>query len=575
MCIRDSSQGVDLQLSSFQKSTILTVRDDATGEAVTRVVKIPALPISFERNSDLSALSWDALDDRLPLDEIRRRYGELIDKPRIDPIFVLVTVGLANASFCRLFGGDWTAAGIVFTATLVGFAARQRMQAHGVNHFLIFIISAFMASLCASAALRFDWRAALEKDTLSMAADILHALLPDFQDMDRLVRDSYAGKFPTSDLTPLTPVADKYVLELYHGPTSAFKDVALSVLPRLIVAAAKAEGMKGDVVILTATSGDTGKAAMEGFHDVPGTRITVFYPYGGVSAVQQAQMATQEGANVRVCAVRGNFDDAQTGVKEIFAACKDKDLHGAMLSSANSINIGRLAPQVVYYFRAYGDLVKSGRIRLGDVVDYTVPTGNFGDILAADYAGKAGLPVGRLICASNENNVLTDFINTGVYDVENRPFYKTITPSMDILVSSNLERLLFDLSGCDGARVARFMGDLAGRKRYAIDEAMKAALQKRYFAGCVDEAGVRAEIRRTWEEDRYLMDTHTAVASAVLRAYQKETGDARRANLFGQQMRQFVPAIAALIAAIHDERRGFALHKITVALLGARLARQI
>ena len=223
--------------------------------------------------------------------------------------------------------------------------------------------------ICDPAALRFDWRAALEKDTLSMAADILHALLPDFQDMDRLVRDSYAGKFPTSDLTPLTPVADKYVLELYHGPTSAFKDVALSVLPRLIVAAAKAEGMKGDVVILTATSGDTGKAAMEGFHDVPGTRITVFYPYGGVSAVQQAQMATQEGANVRVCAVRGNFDDAQTGVKEIFAACKDKDLHGAMLSSANSINIGRLAPQVVYYFRAYGDLAKSGRIHLGDVVD--------------------------------------------------------------------------------------------------------------------------------------------------------------------------------------------------------------
>ena len=224
--------------------------------------------------------------------------------------------------------------------------------------------------ICDPAALHFDWRAVLEKDTLSMAADILHALLPDFENMEQLVRDSYAGKFPTSDLTPLTPVADKYVLELYHGPTSAFKDVALSVLPRLIVAAAKAEGMKGDVVILTATSGDTGKAAMEGFHDVPGTRITVFYPHCGVSAVQQAQMATQEGNNVRVCAVRGNFDDAQTGVKNIFAACKDRDLHGAMLSSANSINIGRLAPQVVYYFRAYGDLVKAGRIRMGDVVDY-------------------------------------------------------------------------------------------------------------------------------------------------------------------------------------------------------------
>ena len=312
--------------------------------------------------------------------------------------------------------------------------------------------------ICDPAALRFDWRAALEKDTLSMAADILHALLPDFQDMDRLVRDSYAGKFPTSDLTPLTPVADKYVLELYHGPTSAFKDVALSVLPRLIVAAAKAEGMKGDVVILTATSGDTGKAAMEGFHDVPDTRITVFYPYGGVSAVQQAQMATQEGANVRVCAVRGNFDDAQTGVKEIFAACKGKDLHGAMLSSANSINIGRLAPQVVYYFRAYGDLVKSGRIRLGDVVDYTVPTGNFGDILAGYFARQMGLPVGRLICASNANDVLTEFLTTGRYD-KRRPFYKTTSPSMDILVSSNLERLLYLVSQ-DASCVERLMREL-------------------------------------------------------------------------------------------------------------------
>ena len=199
--------------------------------------------------------------------------------------------------------------------------------------------------ICDPTALRFDWRTALAKDTLTMAADILHALLPEFPDMEDIVRKSYANKFPTSDLTPLVPVDGRYVLELYHGPTSAFKDVALSVLPRLIGAAARAEGMTGDVIILTATSGDTGKAAMEGFHDVPGTRITVFYPYGGVSPVQQAQMATQEGANVRVCAVRGNFDDAQTGVKNIFAACKDKDLHGAMLSSANSINIGRLAPR--------------------------------------------------------------------------------------------------------------------------------------------------------------------------------------------------------------------------------------
>ena len=280
-----------------------------------------------------------------------------------------------------------------------------------------------------------------------------------------------------------------------------------------------------------ATSGDTGKAALEGFLDVPGTRCCVFYPREGVSQAQRLQMVTTGGANTHVIAVNGNFDDAQTGVKRIFADrafAETMAAQGRVLSSANSINFGRLVPQVVYYFSAYADLLKAGAIKPGDEVNFCVPTGNFGDILAADYAGKAGLPVGRLICASNENNVLTDFINTGVYDVENRPFYKTITPSMDILVSSNLERLLFDLSGCDGARVARFMGDLAGRKRYAIDEAMKAALQKRYFAGCVDEAGVRAEIRRTWEEDHYLMDTHTAVASAVLRAYQRETGDARR-----------------------------------------------
>ena len=352
--------------------------------------------------------------------------------------------------------------------------------------------------ICDPAALRFDWRAAL---------DILHALLPDFQDMARLVRDSYAGKFPTSDLTPLTPVADKYVLELYHGPTSAFKDVALSVLPRLIVAAAKAEGMKGDVVILTATSGDTGKAAMEGFHDVPGTRITVFYPYGGVSAVQQAQMATQEGANVRVCAVRGNFDDAQTGVKEIFAACKDKDLHGAMLSSANSINIGRLAPQVVYYFRAYGDLVKSGRI-------------HFGDILAGYFARQMGLPVGRLICASNANDVLTEFLTTGRYD-KRRPFYKTTSPSMDILVSSNLERLLYLVSQ-DASCVERLMRELNTQGWYQVSGWMLEQLRAVFGCGCCDDAGAAEVIGRVWREHKYLCDPHTAVAWAVAEKHTRE-----------------------------------------------------
>ena len=367
--------------------------------------------------------------------------------------------------------------------------------------------------ICDPARLGFDWQGALRLDTLSMAAKILSALLPDFPDMEDLVRKSYAGKFPTADLTPLVPVGDKYVLELYHGPTSAFKDVALSVLPRLIGTAARAEGMEGDVVILTATSGDTGKAALEGFHDVKGTRIIVFYPYGGVSAVQQAQMATQAGDNVKVCAVRGNFDDAQTGVKQVFAACKGRDLHGAMLSSANSINIGRLAPQVVYYFRAYGDLVKAGRIALGDKVNFVVPTGNFGDILAGYFAKEMGLPVGRLVCASNANDVLTEFIATGRYD-RRRPFYKTTSPSMDILVSSNLERLLFLLSR-DSAYVAGLMRQLSEDGAYQLSDALLEKLRQDFSCGCCDDKGAADVIGRLWSQQHYLCDPHTAVAWSV------------------------------------------------------------
>ena len=367
--------------------------------------------------------------------------------------------------------------------------------------------------ICDPASLDFDWQGALRLDTLSMAAKILSALLPDFPDMEDIVRKSYAGKFPTADLTPLVPVGDKYVLELYHGPTSAFKDVALSVLPRLIGAAAKAEGMQGDVVILTATSGDTGKAALEGFHDVKGTRIIVFYPYGGVSAVQQAQMATQTGDNVKVCAVRGNFDDAQTGVKQVFAACKGRDLQGAMLSSANSINIGRLAPQVVYYFRAYGDLVKAGRIAPGGKVNFVVPTGNFGDILAGYFAKAMGLPVGRLVCASNANDVLTEFISTGRYD-RRRPFYKTTSPSMDILVSSNLERLLFLLSR-DSAYVAGLMQQLSADGAYQLSGELLDKLRQDFSCGCCDDQGAADVIGRLWREQHYLCDPHTAVAWSV------------------------------------------------------------
>ena len=365
-----------------------------------------------------------------------------------------------------------------------------------------------------------DWKALLQEDTLTMSSRILAALLPEFPDMDSIVRRGYAGKFETEDLTPLVRVGDRYVLELFRGPTSAFKDVALSLLPLLISEARKVEGIRDEILILTATSGDTGKAALEGFHDVPGTRIMVFYPAGGVSAVQQAQMTTQEGRNVKVCAVRGNFDDAQTGVKEIFAACKDKDLHGAMLSSANSINIGRLAPQVVYYFRAYGDLVKSGRIRLGDVVDYTVPTGNFGDILAGYFARQMGLPVGRLICASNANDVLTEFLTTGRYD-KRRPFYKTTSPSMDILVSSNLERLLYLVSQ-DASCVERLMRELNTQGWYQVSGWMLERLRAVFGCGCCDDAGAAEVIGRVWREHKYLCDPHTAVAWAVAEKHTRE-----------------------------------------------------
>lgn len=383
--------------------------------------------------------------------------------------------------------------------------------------------------ICDPAALRFDWRAALEKDTLSMAADILHALLPDFQDMDRLVRDSYAGKFPTSDLTPLTPVADKYVLELYHGPTSAFKDVALSVLPRLIVAAAKAEGMKGDVVILTATSGDTGKAAMAGFADVPGTRIIVFYPKGGVSQVQELQMVTQKGDNTDVVAIHGNFDDAQSGVKAIFGDrefAKEVEAMGYQFSSANSINIGRLVPQIVYYVYAYAKLLENGEIQEGEQINVTVPTGNFGNILAAYFAKQMGLPIDKLICASNDNKVLYDFFKTGVYD-RRREFILTNSPSMDILISSNLERLIYLSTGCDGEKTGRLMKDLAEKGMYEITGDMKERMAD-FVGGFATQEENGAEIKKVYEDTGYVIDTHTGVASCVYRNYAKTTGDTKK-----------------------------------------------
>ena len=365
----------------------------------------------------------------------------------------------------------------------------------------------------------FDWRAVLNLDTFSMAEAVLSALLPDFEDMHGLVQRAYTGKFETDELTPLVQVGSRYVLELFRGPTSAFKDVALSMLPQLITAARRQEGVTDEILILTATSGDTGKAALAGFRDVPGTRIIVFYPDEGVSRVQKAQMVTQEGGNVCVCAVRGNFDDTQTGVKAIFSAGVPEGC-GVRLSSANSINIGRLAPQVVYYFKAYAELLRAGRINLGDRVDYVVPTGNFGDILAGYLAKRMGLPVGRLVCASNRNDVLTDFLRTGVYD-RRRPFYKTLSPSMDILVSSNLERLLYFL--CENeAEVAGYMADLKEKGVYTVSPALLEKLHDQFGWGCCDDEGTKAAIGRVWREHGYLMDTHTAVAWSVAEGYESD-----------------------------------------------------
>ena len=374
-----------------------------------------------------------------------------------------------------------------------------------------------------------DVAACLQESTKEMATRIIGSLLPDIPDMASLVDKAYTGKFQTEELTPTVDTGKFTVLELFRGPTSAFKDVALCMLPQLLTAAKKVKGMDETILILTATSGDTGKAALAGFADVEGVKICVFYPDGGVSKVQRAQMVTQEGSNVAVCAVYGNFDDAQTGVKNIFAAAENGRLPGGnrcRLSTANSINIGRLAPQITYYFKAYADLLNRGQIAMGDKVNFCVPTGNFGDILAGYLAKKLGLPVGMLVCASNANNVLTDFIRTGTYD-RRRPLHKTVSPSMDILVSSNLERLLYFMSDGNTKLVAQLMGQLNREGIYTVPEEMKQAIGAEFWAGCCDDEKAQQTIAKVFAEQGYLCDTHTATGWAVAEDYVNQTGDAR------------------------------------------------
>ncbi|WP_270236562.1 threonine synthase [Streptococcus anginosus] len=357
---------------------------------------------------------------------------------------------------------------------------------------------------------------------------ILSAFLDDFtdQELDNCINNAYDSKFDTPEIAPLVKLNGQYNLELFHGSTIAFKDMALSILPHLMTTAAKKHGLKNKIVILTATSGDTGKAAMAGFADVPGTEIIVFYPKDGVSKVQELQMTTQTGDNTHVVAIEGNFDDAQTNVKRMFndAALRERlAAHKLQFSSANSMNIGRLVPQIVYYVYAYAQLVKAGQIQAGEAVNFAVPTGNFGNILAAYYAKQIGLPVGKLICASNENNVLTDFFKTHVYD-KKRSFKVTSSPSMDILVSSNLERLIFHLLGNSAEKTADLMKSLNQHGQYELTDFDPAILEL-FAAEYATEVETAAEIKRVYEASDYIEDPHTAVASAVYQKYRTSTGD--------------------------------------------------
>lgn len=397
----------------------------------------------------------------------------------------------------------------------------------------------------------FDWEACLGLSPLPLMERLLNELLPGFPEMGALVKQAYEGRFSCPELTPLVPVGDDYVLELFHGPTSAFKDVALCMLPRLISAARRLSGEKGDTLILTATSGDTGKAALEGFRDVPGTRILVFYPHGGVSAIQRSQMVTQAGENVGVCGVRGNFDDCQRQVKRAFSALRTED-PALSLSSANSINIGRLAPQTSYYFLAYASLLGQGRIRPGECVDFVVPTGNFGDILAGYMAKRLGLPVGKLVCASNANRVLDDFLRSGVYD-RRRGFARTSSPSMDILISSNLERLLYYASG-DPELVADCMARLERDGAYAVPDPVMARIREDFGSQSCGESECAGTISRVWREQNYLCDPHTAVA---FRAGEKErAGEGRKAPMVILSTASPYKFPGAVLAALTGKRSG-------------------
>lgn len=426
--------------------------------------------------------------------------------------------------------------------------------------------------------LPFNVEEMVDKTYKEVAAKIIGSFFTDYtkEEIEKCIDGAYDEKFEAKEIVPITKSGEGYFLELYHGKTAAFKDMALSILPYLLTTAMRKEKEEKKICILTATSGDTGKAALEGFADVQGTEIVVFYPDEGVSQVQERQMVTQEGKNTHVFAIRGNFDDAQTGVKRIF---NDNDFaarlieKGIKLSSANSINIGRLVPQVAYYVYGYIQLVGHGTIKNGDNINVVVPTGNFGNILAAYYAKEMGIPIKKFICASNENKVLTDFINTGRYDIR-REFYLTNSPSMDILISSNLERLLFHLSGNDGKKVKALMENLDQNKEYQVTDEIKKGLAD-FYGGFANISDTNETISEMYEKNHYLMDTHTAVAYKVYKDYKQETGDetitliASTASAY-----KFADSVASSIG-LPEEKDGFAYVSALNRATGVRIPKEL
>ena len=397
------------------------------------------------------------------------------------------------------------------------------------------------------------------------------------EELKHCINSAYDSKFDTEVIAPLVKVGDTYHLELFHGATIAFKDMALSILPHLMITSARKNQVKNDIVILTATSGDTGKAALAGFADVPGTKIIVFYPKGGVSHVQELQMVTQKGENTSVVAIHGNFDNAQSGVKAIFEdkeLAAELDAKGYQFSSANSINIGRLVPQVVYYVYAYAKLLENEEIQAGEEINVTVPTGNFGNILAAYYAKQMGVPIAKLICASNDNKVLFDFFQTGVYD-RNREFILTSSPSMDILISSNLERLIYQTAGRDAEKNNEFMKELNTNGVYTITDDMKEQM-KDFYGNYATEEETAQTIKEVYNKADYIIDTHTAVAASVYKKYEKETGDTTKTVIASTASPyKFTRSVMNAIDSSYDSKTDFELIDELEKLSGVKVPQAI